>query len=161
MRILAIFAFFFAAGVFGANYLIPEGGLIFAGLLSGTGGAALWFWSHMGRRRRLFWTLASAGLAAGLLWTALYGAVVFQPARELDDRTVKVSGSRWTLALLCGNLTAATAIAHKLSSALYCSRVSADGLSYAIGGLGMIGGVVLVAVMSVFVIAARGWHRKR
>ena len=73
----------------------------------------------------------------------------------------KASGSRWTLALLCGNLTAATAISHKLSSALYCSRVSADGLSYAIGGLGMIGGVVLVAVMSFFAVAARGRHRKR
>lgn len=75
----------------------------------------------------------------------------------LNDR---VSGSRWTLALLCVNLTAATGIAHKLSSALYCSRVSSDGLSYAIGELGMIGGVLLAAVMSVFAIAARGWHRK-
>lgn len=72
----------------------------------------------------------------------------------------KVSGSRWTLALLCANLIAATGVAHWLSSTLYCSRVSADGLSYAIGELGMIGGVVLVAVMSAFAIAARGWRRK-
>lgn len=97
MRILAIFAFSFAAGVFGANYLIPEEILIFAGLLSGGGGAALWFWSRLGRRRRLFWTLAGAGLAAGLLWTTLYGAVVFQPARDLDDRTVimEATVSEW------------------------------------------------------------------
>ena len=73
----------------------------------------------------------------------------------------KVSGSRWTMALLCMNLTAATGVAHWLSSTLYCSRVSPDGLSRAIGGLGMIGGVVLVAVMSVFAVAARGWRRKR
>lgn len=72
----------------------------------------------------------------------------------------KVSGSRWTLALLCANLIAATGVAHWLSSTLYCSRVSSDGLSYAIGELGMIGGVVLVAVMSAFAIAARGWRRK-
>lgn len=72
----------------------------------------------------------------------------------------KVSGSRWTLAFLCANLLAATAIAHKLSSALYCSRVSSDGLSYAIGELGMIGGVVIVVVMSVFAIAAKGWKRR-
>lgn len=71
-----------------------------------------------------------------------------------------VTKSRWTLAFLCANLLAATAIAHMLSSALYCSRVSSDGMSFAIGELGMIGGVVLVAIMSVFAIAARGWHRK-
>ena len=72
----------------------------------------------------------------------------------------KVSGSRWTLALLCANLIAATGVAHWLSNTLYCSRVSADGLSFAIGELGLIGGVVIVAVMSVFALAARGWTRK-
>ena len=71
-----------------------------------------------------------------------------------------VTQSRRTLALLCVNLTAATGIAHKLSNMLYCSRVSSDGLSYAIGELGMIAGVVIVAVMSVFALAARGWTRK-
>lgn len=74
----------------------------------------------------------------------------------LNDRA---SGSRWSLALLCANLIAATGVAHWLSSTLYCSRVSSDGLSRAIGGLGMIGGVTLAAVLSVFVVAARGWHR--
>ena len=69
----------------------------------------------------------------------------------------KVSGSRWSLAFLCANLLASTAIAHKLSSVLYCSRVSSDGLSYAISELGWIGGVIIVAVMSVFAIAAKGW----
>ena len=73
----------------------------------------------------------------------------------------KVTQSRWSLALLCTNLTAATGIAHKLSSTLYCSRVSSDSLSYAIGELGMIGGVVLVVVLSVFAVAAKGWARKK
>ena len=74
----------------------------------------------------------------------------------LNDRA---SGSRWSLALLCANLSAATGVAHWLSSTLYCNRVSTDGLSRAIGGLGIIGGVTLAAVLSVFVVAARGWHR--
>lgn len=72
----------------------------------------------------------------------------------------KVSGGRWTLALLCANLIAATGVAHWLSNTLYCSRVSADGLSFAIGELGLYAGVVIVAVMSVFALAARGWTRK-
>ena len=73
----------------------------------------------------------------------------------------KVSGSRWTLAFLCANLIAATGVAHWLSNTLYCSRVSADGLSFAIGELGLYAGVALTAVMSVFAVAARGWRRKR
>ena len=72
----------------------------------------------------------------------------------------KASGSRWTLAFLCANLIAATGIAHKLSSVLYCSRVSSDGLSYAIGELGLIGGVIIVVVMSVFAIVAKGWKQR-
>lgn len=72
----------------------------------------------------------------------------------------KASGSRWTLALLCANLIAATGVAHWLSNTLYCSRVSADGLSFAIGELGLYAGVALTAVMSVFAIAARGWRKK-
>ena len=72
----------------------------------------------------------------------------------------KASDSRWSLALLCANLIAATGVAHWLSSILYCSWVSTDGLSRAIGGLGLIGGVTLVGVMSAFAVAARGWRRK-
>ena len=71
----------------------------------------------------------------------------------------KASGSRWTLAFLCANLIAATGVAHWLSSTLYCSRVSADGLSFAIGELGLYAGVALTAVMSVFAVAARGRRR--
>lgn len=71
-----------------------------------------------------------------------------------------VTKSRWTLAFLCANLLAATVIAHKLATQLYCSLVSSDGLSYAIGELGMIGGAAIVLVMSAFAIAARSWRRK-
>ena len=71
----------------------------------------------------------------------------------------KVSGSRWSLAFLCANLLAATVIAHQLSTQLYYTNVNAY-LTLAIGELGLIGGVVIVAVMSVFVLAARGWTRK-
>ena len=71
----------------------------------------------------------------------------------------KASGSRWTLAFLCANLIAATGIAHWLSNTLYCSRVSADGLSFAIGELGLYAGVALTAVMSAVAVAARGRHR--
>lgn len=72
----------------------------------------------------------------------------------------RVTSSRWTLGFLCVNLTAATGVAHKLSSGLYCSRISSDYLSYAIGELGLVGGVIIVAVASVFAIAAKGWTRK-
>ena len=71
----------------------------------------------------------------------------------------KVSGSRWSLAFLCANLLAATVIAHQLSTQLYYTNVNAY-LTLAIGELGLIGGVVIVAVLSVFVLAARGWTRK-
>lgn len=40
------------------------------------------------RRTRLAAALCCAGLACGFLWTAAYMAVFFQPAKELDDRTV-------------------------------------------------------------------------
>ena len=73
----------------------------------------------------------------------------------------KVSGSRWTLAFLCANLIAATGVAHWLSNTLYCSRVSADGLSFAIGELGLYAGVALTAVMSAVCIGARAWKGRR
>ena len=91
----------------------------------------------------------------GLMWGAYL--LIQVGTIWLND---KVSGSRWSLALLCANLIAATGVAHWLSNTLYCSRVSADGLSFAIGELGLYAGVVIVAVMSVFALAARGWTRK-
>ena len=71
----------------------------------------------------------------------------------------KVSGSCWTLAFLCAHLLAATVIAHQLSTQLYYTNVNAY-LTLAIGNLGMLGGVAVVAVMSAAAIAARGWKRR-
>ena len=73
----------------------------------------------------------------------------------------KASASVWSLAILCVNLMAATGIAHWLSNTLYCSRVSLDGLSHAIGGLALIAGVTLAGVMSAVCIGARAWKGRR
>ena len=71
----------------------------------------------------------------------------------------KASGSRRTLAFLCANLLVATVVAHRLSTQLYHANVNTY-LTLAIGNLGLIAGAAAVLVMSAFVIAARGWHRK-
>lgn len=67
----------------------------------------------------------------------------------------KVTKGRWPLAILCINLLAATVAAHKLSTQLYYDNVNTY-LTKAIGELGMIGGIVIVIVMSAFVVAAKG-----
>lgn len=92
-------------------------------------------------------TYAGGGPVWGLYLLIQMGTIV------LND---KVAQSRWTLAFLCANLMAATAIAHKLSSSLYCEQVSSDYLSYAIGELGMYAGVLVVLVLSAVAIVAKG-----
>ncbi|USF25379.1 ComE operon protein 3 [Firmicutes bacterium ASF500] len=91
MRILATFAFSFAAAVFGAVYgkldplLLPLGGaLALAAVLTG-----LLIRERGHARTRA--VLILSGLSVGLLWTALYMVVFFQPARDLDGRTVRLS----------------------------------------------------------------------
>lgn len=91
MRVLASFAFSFAAAVFGAVYgpldglLLPLGGaLAVTALLAGR-------LLREKSRRRTRTLVILWGLAAGFLWTAAYLAVFFQPARELDNRTVRLS----------------------------------------------------------------------
>lgn len=93
MRILAIFAFSFAGAVFFANYLLPEALLFPVGALLLMVAAAVLLLLRRRRRPCLFWTLVCAGLSAGLLWTALYTAVVFQPARDMDDRTLRMEAT--------------------------------------------------------------------
>ena len=91
MRVLAVFAFSFAAAIFLAIYgemdglLLPLGGAlalaaVLTGLLVRDKGHA--------RTRAV---LILSGLSVGLLWTALYMSVFFQPARDLDGRTVRLS----------------------------------------------------------------------
>lgn len=93
MRVLAIFAFSFAAAVFLTIYggldalLLPLGGaLVVITLLL----ALLLRAKSRARTRAL---LVLSGLAAGFLWTALYAVVFFQPARDLDDCTVRLSAT--------------------------------------------------------------------
>ena len=95
MRILAIFASAFSAAVFLANYLIPEhlwvpvgGGLALLGL-----GLGLWLLLRSRAKPRRFCALLCAGAAVGLVWTAIYTAVFFRPARELDNSTVRLTAT--------------------------------------------------------------------
>lgn len=93
MRVLAIFAFSFAAAVFLTIYggldalLLPLGGVLV--LVAAILGLAVRR-KGRGRTRAL---LMLSGLACGFLWTALYTAVFFQPARDLDDCTVRLSAT--------------------------------------------------------------------
>ncbi len=93
MRVLAIFAFSFSAAVFAAVYLLPEAVWLPAGgLLAALWLAARFLLPRNGGRIRRAALLACAGLAAGLLWTGVYSAVFFRPARALDKRTVRLTG---------------------------------------------------------------------
>ena len=93
MRILATFAASFSFAVFLAVSLLPE-----RLLLPGASLCALLTWAvgyllrnrPRSRRRAV---LLCAGLAVGLCWTAVYTAVWFQPARELDDTTVRMTAT--------------------------------------------------------------------
>lgn len=93
MRVLAIFAFSFAAAVFLTIYggldalLLPLGGVLV--LVAAILGLAV---RQKGRGRTCA-LLVLSGLAAGFLWTALYAVVFFQPARDLDDCTVRLSAT--------------------------------------------------------------------
>lgn len=93
MRILATFSFSFAAAIFAAIYgrldavLLPLGGGLAA--LTLVTGLVL----RKKSRRRTRALLVLSGLAWGFLWTALYMAVFFQPAKELDGQTVRLSAT--------------------------------------------------------------------
>ena len=93
MRILAAFAFSFAAAIFLTIYggldplLLPLGG----GLALAAAVAGLAVKRKSQTRTRVL--LILSGLACGFLWTALYMAVFFQPAQQLDDRTVRLTAA--------------------------------------------------------------------
>ena len=93
MRKLAAFAFSFAAAVFLTVYggldpfLLPLGGsLVVITLL-------LRLLPGRKSRARTRTLLILSGLAFGFLWTALYTAVFFRPARDLDGRTVRLAAA--------------------------------------------------------------------
>lgn len=93
MRVLANFAFSFAAAVFLTIYggldpwLLPLGGAL--------AGLALLLALLLRKKRRLRkrTLLVLSGLAAGFLWTALYMEIFFRPAQELDGRTVRLTAA--------------------------------------------------------------------
>ena len=93
MRVLAAFAFSFAAAIFLTIYggldplLLPLGGGL--ALVAAVAGLAVKRKSQT--RTRVL--LILSGLACGFLWTALYMAVFFQPARDLDGRTVRLTAT--------------------------------------------------------------------
>ena len=93
MRILAAFAFSFAAAIFLTIYggldplLLPlGGGLALAAVVTGLA-------VRRKSRTRTRALLILSGLACGFLWTALYMAVFFQPARDLDGQTVRLTAT--------------------------------------------------------------------
>lgn len=88
VRKLAIFAFSFSGAVFLCNLLLPRSLWLLLALLFAAGIGLVRF--CLKGRRRLLFSLICAGLAAGLLWTEGYDRLFFQPARDLDDRTVKL-----------------------------------------------------------------------
>ena len=89
MRKLAIFSFSFSAAVLLCAYLLPQS-LWLPGACVG-GGALLPFCLLFKGRRRLALAIACSGLALGFLWTAVYDALFFAPARALDDQTIRLS----------------------------------------------------------------------
>lgn len=94
MRKLAIFSAGYGAAVFAAVQILPVGALLPLGGFC----VVLYTLLHLlkrflpdpARRRAL---LCCAGMAVGLLWTWGYGRLFLEPARQLDDRTVVLTGT--------------------------------------------------------------------
>ncbi|MFR4561986.1 MAG: ComEC/Rec2 family competence protein [Flavonifractor plautii] len=102
MRKLAWFAAAFSAAAALAVHGLPEGVLVPLGVacaLAALAGLAL----RGDRRRRVL--LAGFGLAAGLLWTAAYGALFQAPARALAgyEGPVEVTVADWPQATAYGS----------------------------------------------------------
>lgn len=93
MRKLAIFSTGYAAAVFSAALFLPEGALLPLGGFCVILAVMLRLLKRVlpdrNRRRAL---LCCAGMAVGFLWTWGYGMLVLEPARQLDDKTVVLTG---------------------------------------------------------------------
>lgn len=90
MRRLAWFAGTFSAAVFLAVALLPEGLLVPLGACCALAALTGLF---LRGDRRLRMLLAGFGLAAGLIWTGVYGALSRAPARALAGSTGTISAT--------------------------------------------------------------------
>ena len=89
MRKLATFAAFFAgACLVGLRLSLPLASLL-AGILSL--GALLLLGLLLHRRGRILWALS--GLTLGFLWLALYSALFYAPAENLEGRTIRLEAT--------------------------------------------------------------------
>lgn len=91
MRKLAWFAGSFSVAVFLSNYILPQSLWLIVGAVCL--GAFLVSLLAFRQARRVLAGLICAGAAAGFFWTAAYDALFFQPARELDDQTIRLTGT--------------------------------------------------------------------
>lgn len=89
MRKLAIFSFSFSVAVFLCNYLLPQKLWLAASAVSGL----LFLSCHVLRkgRSRLRACIICAGLAVGFFWIQAYDMIFFEPARKLDDQTIRLT----------------------------------------------------------------------
>lgn len=131
MRKLAIAAGSFSAAVFAACLIIPEPWLYILGfgmLIPGVLAVLLRKrWPVQGLRMALI----AFGLAAGLLWTAVYQQHYLTPARELHDRTVMLTAtvSGWPRESQTGYFVLAeaeTPSGVKLQTILYTDQQGAE-----------------------------------
>ena len=94
MRKLAIFSAGYSAAVFAATLVLPRGVLLpLGGFCVLLAGVLRLLKRVLPDRRRRYALLCCAGLAAGLLWSWGYGRLFLEPARQLDDETVVLTGS--------------------------------------------------------------------
>ena len=94
MHKLATFAAAYSAAAFFAVLILPEGALLPLGGLCALAACVLAVLKRLlpqtVRRRAL---LCAAGMSLGLVWTSCYGHIFLDPAQELDDRTVMLTGT--------------------------------------------------------------------
>lgn len=93
MRRLAIFSVGYALAVFAAVFALPVGVLLPLGGFCAALAGCLYLLKRVlpdkGRRRAL---ICCAGMMLGFLWTWGYDRLFLEPARDMDDRTVVLSG---------------------------------------------------------------------
>lgn len=90
MRKLATFAILFAAAIFAAVYVLPQGWLLYAALACGLLSTVGFLFKGDNRLRA---ALIAFGLASGFLWTWGHDTIFFAPARLLDGQTRQITAT--------------------------------------------------------------------